>query len=99
MKILPAVDDSKFSEAATQAVVRQARPQDTEVRVLSVMEPSSLRTGSGQEGYYAAIDASFEEATKRSQALVAKTAELLRSKGFKVSHPHPPNGPILNPRL
>lgn len=84
MKILLAVDDSKFSEAATQAVLRQARPQDTEVQVLSVMEPSSLRTDSGQEEYYAAIDASFDEATKQSQALVAKTAELLRSKGFKV---------------
>ena len=85
MKILLAVDGSVFSEAATQFVLRQARPQDTEVRVLSVMEPSSLRTDSGTEGYYAAIDASFEEATKRSQALVAKTAELLRSNGIKVT--------------
>ena len=84
MKILLAVDDSKFSEAATQAVLRQARPQDTEVQVLSVTEPSSLRTDIANDGYYAAIDASFEEATKQSQALVARTAELLRSKGFKV---------------
>ena len=84
MKILLAVDDSKFSEAATQAVLAQARPEDTEVRVLSVTEPSPVRTDSGNKGYYAAIDASFEEATKRSQAVVTKTAELLRSKGFKV---------------
>lgn len=87
MKLLLAVDDSKFSEAAAQAVVRQARPQDTEVRVLSVMEPSSLRTDKDKEGYYAAIEASFEEAAKRSQALVAKTVELLRSHGFKVTAP------------
>jgi nucleotide-binding universal stress UspA family protein len=86
MKILLAVDDSKFSEAATQAVLRQARPQDTEVRVLNVMEPSSsLWTASGGQEYYAAIDTSFQEATNRSKALVAKTEELLRSKGFKVS--------------
>jgi len=85
MKILLAVDDSKFSEAAIQAVLRQARPQDTEVRVLSVAEPSSIRFTSGKEEYYAAIEAAFQEATNRSQALVAKTVELLRSQGFKVT--------------
>lgn len=84
-KIVLAVDGSVFSEAATQFVLRQARPEDTEVRVLRVMEPTSIRTDSGEEGYYAAVEASFEEATKRSEALVAKTAELLRSKGFKVT--------------
>jgi nucleotide-binding universal stress UspA family protein len=85
MKTLLAVDDSKFSEAATQAVVKQARPQDTEVRVLSVVElPTHLAAG-GMAGYYPGIDAAFQEETDRSEALVAKTTELLRSKGFKVT--------------
>jgi nucleotide-binding universal stress UspA family protein len=84
MKILLAIDDSKFSEAATQAVLRQARPQDTEVRVLSVMEPS-LQTVSDKEEYYPAIDAALQEATNRSKEVMAKTAELLRSKGFNVT--------------
>jgi hypothetical protein len=38
MRILLAVDDSKFSEAATQAVIAQARPQETEVLVIHVIE-------------------------------------------------------------
>ena len=37
MKILLAVDDSEFSDTATQKLIAQARPQDTEVRVLHVM--------------------------------------------------------------
>jgi len=84
MKILLAVDDSQFSEAATEAVLRQARPQDTEVRVLSVREPPSFPTASGK-AYYAAIDAEIQESANRVEALVAKTAESLRSKGFKVT--------------
>lgn len=39
MKLLLAIDGSKFSEAATQAVITQVRPEDTEVRVLHVVEP------------------------------------------------------------
>lgn len=40
MKILLAVDHSKYSEAAAQAVIRQIRPENTEVAVLHVMEVS-----------------------------------------------------------
>ena len=40
MKILLAVDHSKYSEAALQALIRQIRPQNTEVAVLHVMEVS-----------------------------------------------------------
>lgn len=88
MKILLAIDDSEFSEAATQAVLRNVRPEDTEVYVLHVMEPGSPRAAIPDEtGYYAAIDAAFQEAANQSKALVAKTAELLRSKGFKVTSP------------
>jgi nucleotide-binding universal stress UspA family protein len=85
MKILLAIDDSVFSKAATEAVLRQAKPQGTEVCVLSVMEPGLLRTSDEKGGYYAEIDAEFREATERIKTLVAKTAELLRSKGFKVT--------------
>ncbi len=38
MRILLAVDGSKFSEAATQTVIVQARPEGTEVRVLNVID-------------------------------------------------------------
>ena len=42
MKILPAIDDSKFSEAAAKSLAGQFRPQGTEVRVLQVVEPIAI---------------------------------------------------------
>lgn len=45
MKILLAIDDSRFSEAAIRMVAERARPQDTEVRVIHVLVPHSLLLG------------------------------------------------------
>jgi Universal stress protein family len=42
MKILLAVDDSEFSDAAVQAVIQQMRPESTEVCVLHVARPLPL---------------------------------------------------------
>ncbi len=39
MKILLAIDDSKFSEAAVQAVIAHHKLQGLEVRVLHAAEP------------------------------------------------------------
>ena len=39
MKVLLAVDNSTFYETATQAVIDQSQPKETEVRVLHVIEP------------------------------------------------------------
>ena len=44
MKILLAVDDSKFSEAAVQAVIARHKVQGLEVRVLHAAEPTTLFT-------------------------------------------------------
>jgi nucleotide-binding universal stress UspA family protein len=85
LKILLAVDDSKYSEAATQAVLRQTRPEDTELRVLSVIEIPSHLTAGGMAGYDPALDAELTEETDQAKALATKTEELLRSKGFKVT--------------
>jgi nucleotide-binding universal stress UspA family protein len=38
MKILLAIDESKFSERATQAIIHQMRPEGTEVCVLHVVQ-------------------------------------------------------------
>ncbi len=85
MKILLAVDDSKFSDAAIQAVIARAHSKDTEVRVLHVVEPPSLLVGREMGGYDPALDAVWEGETKQAQALVEKTAEMLRSHGMKIS--------------
>ena len=41
MRILLAIDDSKFSEAAVEMVIEQARPHGTEVRILHVVEAAA----------------------------------------------------------
>ena len=85
MKILLAIDDSKFSDAAIQTVIAQAHAKDTEVRVLHVVEPPSLLVGREMGGYDPALETVWDEETKRAQALVAKTAETLSSHGMKVT--------------
>jgi nucleotide-binding universal stress UspA family protein len=85
MKVLLAIDDSKFSAAATQALIARAHPADTEVRVLHVVEAPSLLVGREMGGYDPALDAVWEGETKQAQALVEKTAETLRAHGMKVT--------------
>lgn len=38
MKLLLAIDESRFSEAATKAIIAQFQPQGTEVKVLNVVD-------------------------------------------------------------
>jgi nucleotide-binding universal stress UspA family protein len=51
MKILLAIDSSKFSELAIQSVIARGRGKDTEVRVLHVVEPPSLLVLGDMGGY------------------------------------------------
>jgi nucleotide-binding universal stress UspA family protein len=85
MKILLAIDDSKFSKAAVQAVIERVGSKRAEVRVLHVVEPPSLLVTREMGGYEDALDAVWEAESKRAATLVAKTAEGLRSKGLKVT--------------
>lgn len=85
MKILLAVDDSKHSQAATQAVLAQARPQDSEVAVLHVVEPLPLLVAREMAGYDPKLDAARKGQLQQAKELVEKTAEALRSKGLKVT--------------
>lgn len=85
MKIVLAIDGSKFSEAAIQTVINQARPQDTEIQVLHVVEPPSLLVAREMGGYDRALDAVWEAETKQAEALVTKVADELRSKNLKVT--------------
>ena len=85
MKIILAIDGSKFSEAAVQTVIEQARPQDTEIRVLHVVEPPSLLVAREMGGYDPALDAVWEAETKQAETLVTEVADGLRSKGLKVT--------------
>ena len=85
MKIVFAIDGSKFSEAAVHTVTQQARAQDTEILVLHVVEPPLLLVAREMGGYDRALDAVWEAETKQAEALVTKVADQLRSKGLKVA--------------
>ena len=80
MKILLAVDDSKFSEAAVQAVIARHKVQGLEVRVLHAAEPPTLFTAPEMAEYIPP-----EESAQEAKALVAKTADALRSAGISVT--------------
>jgi nucleotide-binding universal stress UspA family protein len=80
MKILLAIDDSKFSEAATQAVIAHHKLQGLEVRVLHAAEPPTLFTAPEMAEYIPP-----EESAEEAKALVAKTAGALRSAGVNVT--------------
>jgi nucleotide-binding universal stress UspA family protein len=85
VKILLAIDGSKFSDAATQAVIARSQEKDVEVRVVHVVEPPNLLIGREMGGFDPALEQVWTEETKRAHALVDKTAEALRSHGMKVS--------------
>jgi nucleotide-binding universal stress UspA family protein len=79
MKILLAIDDSKFSEAAAQAVIARHRLEGLEVRVLHAAEPPALLMAPEIAEYIPPRE------PEEVQALVAKTADALRSAGIKVT--------------
>jgi nucleotide-binding universal stress UspA family protein len=82
MKILLAIDDSKFSEAAASSLAGQFRPQDTEVRVLHVVEPTVIpEPPEMSRGYYPEL----EDQIPQAHELVDRTARTLAAAGFKVT--------------
>lgn len=80
MKLLLAIDDSKFSEAAIKALISQIKPGGTEVRILHVMEPISL----GSEVYIRDWEEVSTQLKKRAETLLGRTAQTLRDAGFQV---------------
>ncbi len=80
MRILLAVDNSKFSEAAARAVIARNRVRDLEVRVFHAAEPPTLFTAPEMAEYIPP-----EESAQEAIALVAKTADALRSAGISVT--------------
>ena len=80
MKILLAVDDSKFSDAALEAVIAQMPPKATEVLVLNVVEPITLSSPPQMSSSYAP---ELEIRVKEGQELVEREVQKLRAAGFK----------------
>ena len=84
MKILIAIDGSKFSEGTIQAVTKYTSTKDTEVSVLNVVEPLPVTVGDETRVYITDIEAMRQAQLKRAEALVAWAADLLRPAGFNV---------------
>jgi nucleotide-binding universal stress UspA family protein len=88
MKILLAIDDSEFSRAATNAVLREFSPVESEVHVLHVVEPLRLAPATTGFGVGPSIPADFagtiEEWLDRAELLVSQTARTLEAAGFRV---------------
>jgi len=82
MKIVLAIDDSKFSEAAAKSLAGQFRPQDTEVRVLHVVEPIVIsQPPQMSAGYYPEL----EDRLPQAREVVDRVAKTLSSAGFRVT--------------
>lgn len=82
MKILLAVDDSKFSEAAAKSIAGQFRPDDGEVRVLHVIEPIVVvEPPQMSPGYYPEL----EDQLPQGRELVDRMSKLISPVGFKVT--------------
>jgi nucleotide-binding universal stress UspA family protein len=82
VKVLLAIDDSKFSEAATQAVIQQMRPDQCEVSILHVVEPL-LIVPYEYIGDVATLQAAQKQWLKKGKELVVHAKEILEKAGFK----------------
>jgi nucleotide-binding universal stress UspA family protein len=86
MKILLAVDNSKFSEAAARALLGLALPAGTVVRVLHVFEPLRVQEGIAMTGYSGVdVESMRKMEWESALALVKRIADRLHGKGFKVT--------------
>jgi nucleotide-binding universal stress UspA family protein len=86
MKILLAIDNSKFSQIAMQAVAKQFRTKGTQVRVLHVVEPIRSYISVDMIPHFVPYVAKVEqERRKEAKELVQRAARHLRKVGFKAS--------------
>jgi nucleotide-binding universal stress UspA family protein len=86
MKILLAIDGSEVSQAATQALASQIRPQGAEVLVLRVVEPLIFSIPPQMSpGYAPEQDEIIKEEIRHAQESVSQASQALRSAGFTVN--------------
>lgn len=81
MRVLIAIDDSKYSKDALCAVARQIRAEGSEIRVLHVLQPLALSPVPQMDARYAP---ELEAQVKGAKELVETGAVILRDRGFKV---------------
>jgi len=82
MKILLATDGSKFSEAATEAILAQHRSPDTEVRALCVVAVPTLTAPPQMAASYAP---ELQEQVNQAKEIVDRAVDTLQKAGLKAS--------------
>ena len=82
MNILVAVDDSQFTPDVLKAVAIQFRPENTQVRVLHVLQPITTTPPPQMDANYAP---ELEEQRKRGRRLIEDCGDELRKAGFSVT--------------
>jgi nucleotide-binding universal stress UspA family protein len=86
MKILLAVDDSRFATEAIRTLAAQMRTKGTEIRVLHVIEEMHAYLSAEMVPHLVPHIAEVEqERRKQGKALVHEAAQKLRKAGFQVS--------------
>jgi nucleotide-binding universal stress UspA family protein len=83
MKILLAMDESKYSAAAVREVAKRPWPKGTTVRVLTVAEPFPPIAIEPWYGGRESLVRMDKELQKRARDLTRKTTENLKKKGIK----------------
>ena len=84
MKILLAIDNSKYSAEAIKEVARRPWPPKTVVRVISVVEPVPPPAAELWYDASGSLERVQEELTKRAAELTKKASESLKRKGPKI---------------
>lgn len=82
MKILLAIDGSKFSEAATEAVLAQYRSPETKVQVLSVVPVPTLTAPPEMAASYAP---ELAEEVSQAKSRVDQVVEKLQKAGLQAA--------------
>jgi nucleotide-binding universal stress UspA family protein len=85
MKVLVAIDGSRFSQAALDSVASRPWPPDTEIRVLHVVEPPSLLMGREMAAYDPEFEAVWKALRENAKDIVEKAAAQLRAAKMNVS--------------
>ena len=85
MKILIAIDQSPFSEAALQSVLARPWPPKSEFKLLHVVEPPSLLMGREMGVYDPEFEAVWKALREQAKDLVEKAANKVRGAGLPVS--------------
>jgi nucleotide-binding universal stress UspA family protein len=84
MKILLAIDNSRYSAEAIKEVAKRPWPPNTIVRVISVVEPVPAPAAELWYDESGSLERVQQEMTKRTTKLTQKTSESLKRKELKI---------------